>query len=476
MSNFNYEEEARIQRQKIDYFNLRVGNKDFNKALDYLIIAEWDEKKAVEIYLNLNKKKNVPQKNLPQKNLPKINNNNNNINTNINSNNKAKNLRPINNKNLNRPINREQIVSKNNNISEISITESLLKNNIPYQNKDSVQFNNFIKYLNIKFGLISKNLDNFLKSLKEHPGIILILNLRKFEEFKKHVPKIINNFICPDINKILVIFPIMSDSFIGSQLVKQFSCYNFPSYIFCKYESEKIIKINGKMEGVFNINLFIDNILKGLPEAKSQLKASLKSSLKKSIIRNYNVIDKGNNDENLDDFIDNLNKEKKNAIEIKDSIAGLSDGQIIQKREKEIRELERQQEEKMKKEEEEKQKILDEENEIKRRKEDYEKEAEASKQLLPKEPDEENQDVCRIVLRYPYGEKTMNRRFLKTDKVNVLYLFVKSFGREIFFEEESNDFDLIYGFPPKNLEDSKNNTLDEEGMFPNAMIQIREKE
>ena len=57
MSNFNYEEEARIQRQKIDYFNLRVGNKDFNKALDYLIIAEWDEKKAVEIYLNLNKKK-----------------------------------------------------------------------------------------------------------------------------------------------------------------------------------------------------------------------------------------------------------------------------------------------------------------------------------------------------------------------------------------------------------------------------------
>lgn len=113
---------------------------------------------------------------------------------------------------------------------------------------------------------------------------------------KKHIPEIINNFICPDINRIAVMFPIMFNSSIGDKLSKQFSCWNFPSYIFCKYESQKLIKVIGKMEGVFNLNLFIDNVLKSLPEAKSNLKASLKTSLKKSIMFNYNK------DANEDDF------------------------------------------------------------------------------------------------------------------------------------------------------------------------------
>ena len=106
--------------------------------------------------------------------------------------------------------------------------------------------------------------------------------------------------------------------------------------------------------------------------------------------------------------------------------------------------------------------------------EDYQKEAEISKKLLPDEPSEDNPDACRIILRYPDGEKTIERRFLKTEKVHVLYIFVKSKGREIFFEQESNDFDLIFGFPPKNLDNSKNNSLEDEGLFPNAIIQIRE--
>ena len=145
------------------------------------------------------------------------------------------------------------------------------------------------------------------------------------------------------------------------------------------------------------------------------------------------------------------------------------------KREREIRELERQQEEKMQKEEEEKRKIKEEEDRIKKRKEDYQREAERSKSLLPPEPEENNPIACKIVLRYPDGEKTMERRFVKYEKISVLYLFVKSKGREIFTEEESNDFNLIFGFPPKNLENSKNKTLEEEGMFPNAIINISEK-
>lgn len=455
MATVNYEEEARLQRQKINYFNSKVGNKDFDKAIDYLIIADWDEKKAVETYLNLNKKPNISQKN----NLPPLNKN---VNKNPQN---PKKLAPINKKNQNP----KQNPPNNNNITEINVTDELLKNS-PYKNKDSTYYTNFVKYLQNKFFLAEKSFEDFLETLKEHPGIILLVNVNKMEEFKKYAPKIIGNIIFPDINKITVLFPIMYDSIIGNKIARQFSCYNFPSYIFCKYQSQKIIKINGKMEGLFNLNLFIDNVLKGLPEAKSNLKASVKTSLRASILQNYN-----RNEEKDDNKNDNNDSNKKN-IKVQDSIFGLSEGQVLDKREKDFKELERQEEEKIRKEEEEKQKIIDEENRVKKLKEDYEKDAEMCKKLLPPEPDENNPDTCKIILRYPDGEKTIERRFLKTERVRVLYYLVKSKGREIFFEDESNDFDLIFGFPPKNLQNYKYNTLDEEGLFPNAFIQIREKE
>ena len=457
MATVNYEEEARLQRQKINYFNSKVGNKDFDKAIDYLIIAEWDEKKAVETYLNLNKKSNIPQKN----NLPPLNKN-------LNKN--PKKLAPINNKNQNSQP-KQQNPPANYNIKEINVTDEFLKNN-PYKIKDSNNYTNFIKYLQNKFFLAEKSFEGFLKTLKEHPGIILLVSVSKMEEFKRHAPKIISNFICPEINKITVLFPIMYDSPIGIKIKRQFSCENLPSYIFCKYESQKLIKVINKMEGVFNLNLFIDNVLKGLPETQSKLKASLKTSLRASIMQNFKRNDK--EDDEKDDKDDNKDKNDSNKKQVKDSIFGLSEGQVLDKREREFKELERQQEEKIRKEEEEKQKIIDEENKIKKRMEDYQKEAEISKKLLPDEPSEDNPDVCRIILRYPDGEKTIERRFLKTEKVNVLYIFVKSKGREIFLEQESNDFDLIFGFPPKNLDNSKNNSLEDEGLFPNAIIQIRE--
>ena len=86
------------------------------------------------------------------------------------------------------------------------------------------------------------------------------------------------------------------------------------------------------MEGVFNLNLFIDNVLKSLPEAKSNLKASLKTSLKKSIIFNYNE------DAQEEDFNSFGQLEEKNNFEndisLKDSIYGLSDGSILKKKNK----------------------------------------------------------------------------------------------------------------------------------------------
>ena len=43
-------------------------------------------------------------------------------------------------------------------------------------------------------------------------------------------------------------------------------------------------------------------------------------------------------------------------------------------------------------------------------------------------------------------------------------------------EPDATDFDLLsIGFPPTNLEDKKNSTLEKDGLFPNSILQIREK-
>jgi len=192
---------------------------------------------------------------------------------------------------------------------------------------------------------------------------------------------------------------------------------------------------------------------------------------------NKNVSKNNNDRSGNDDPFKNVKKENliKRDNMLADSIYGLTDAQVLAKRENEIKELERQQEEKEKKEEEEKRKILEEENRIKNLNNKYEYEAKAAKMILPKEPDENDPNACFIKFRLPDGEKIIERRFLKTDKIATLYDYVKSIGREIFMEQDSHDFDLFGGgFPPKNLGDKKNNTLEEEEMFPNFILQIRE--
>ena len=196
------------------------------------------------------------------------------------------------------------------------------------------------------------------------------------------------------------------------------------------------------------------------------------------INKNENLNQNFNNNKKNDNYVpfenEDENKDKEHNI-MADSIYGLSDGQILAKRENAIKELERQQLEKEKKEEEEKQKILEEEKRIKKLNRKYEYEAKMVKLFLSKEPEEDNPDACHIKFRHPDGEKIIERRFLKTDKIASLYDYVKSIGREIFSEEDAFDFELIGGFPPKSLEDKKSNTLEEEGMFPNFILQIKEK-
>ena len=191
---------------------------------------------------------------------------------------------------------------------------------------------------------------------------------------------------------------------------------------------------------------------------------------------NNKIIKESKNNEKeknvLDNKINNMNNINENDMKLRDSIYNLSDGQILAKREQEMRKLEKMQEEKERKEKEEQKKKEEEELQIKK----YEKEAEIAKLILAPEPDDNNPDTCHIKFRLPDGEKVMERKFLKTDSISVLYDYVKSIGREIFMEPDSTDFDIIsIGFPPKNLQNLKNSTLEKEGLYPNSILQIEEK-
>ena len=172
--------------------------------------------------------------------------------------------------------------------------------------------------------------------------------------------------------------------------------------------------------------------------------------------------------QNLDknDNVDNNNKFFERNIP-------MSDKEIRQNQDEEMRELERIEEEKQKKikEEMEKQKKLEEEEKERLKNEAEEKELFSS--LIPPEPDDSNPDKCVIIFRMPDGEKNIQRKFLKTEKISVLYDYVKSLGKEIYSDEEYTNFSIIQTFPFKNFEDKLNNTLEEEGLFPNSLLQIK---
>jgi hypothetical protein len=90
---------------------------------------------------------------------------------------------------------------------------------------------------------------------------------------------------------------------------------------------------------------------------------------------------------------------------------------------------------------------------------------------LPEEPAEGDPEVTTVVFRYPDGNRRAERRFLKSNKVKVLYDYVDSLGSEVL--EESDKYELIQSFPFTVYRDF-DKTLEEEKLYPNAMLQIKE--
>ena len=113
--------------------------------------------------------------------------------------------------------------------------------------------------------------------------------------------------------------------------------------------------------------------------------------------------------------------------------------------------------------------------EEKRKKEEMEEKIRIENILkqLPPEPSDDDPNKCTIMFRFPDGEKTVQRKFLKSDKISLLYTYVKSLGKAIYNDPEDEGFSLVQPFPFKNFNDLQENTLEQEGMFPNAVLQIR---
>ena len=201
-------------------------------------------------------------------------------------------------------------------------------------------------------------------------------------------------------------------------------------------------------------------------------------------INNNSNEDKGNKNQSILNDINNYLPEDINGLNRdsfsnnsdygkRDSYSYMTDGEVLARQEQEMKSLEKMEENK-RLEEEKREKEKKEEEEKKKEKELIEKiEAKSALEILPEEPNDDNPDKCVIVFRFPDGEKVVQRKFLKTDKITNLYIYIKSFGREIYGEDEGNNFSLIQPFPFKNFDELQENSLEKEGLFPNAVLQIK---
>ena len=282
-----------------------------------------------------------------------------------------------------------------------------------------------------------KYLDDFILFLKNRVGIIVIYNQNNFEQIKKLANQLIELSLNEEMKNIQkVIFPIFDKYDIGQEMIKNGKIDKFPTLLLCKYKNNKNLYIIEKITESINKTLLSEK-LKNIYSSIKKRESSKK--------KNSNI---------------NLNLNKKPIF---------SAGDIIAQQKRDLEELERMVNEKReKKEKEELEKKKKEEELIK-----LNEKIELIKKNLPEEPNDSNPNKSIIVFRYPDGEKNIERKFLKNHTIQILYDFVESLGREIYTEENLNKFILIQTFPFKKYED-KEKTLEEEGLYPNSVIQIKE--
>ena len=338
--------------------------------------------------------------------------------------------------------------------------------------------------------------DNFITKLKANKktGVIILYSFNNIRLIRDQLKYILDEPLSKELlfdNSI--IYPVIDSSLEGDNFISELNIEKLPIFIICKFKNDESLAIISKLEIPFKLCDFRDNILESEQayfnktnfiniaqknknnninstnninkineenKNPNYINNNINDNYKKEYIPDYNDYD-FEDDENID-FIYNL---PENNIK-------LSDGQVLAIQELKLRELEKMEENKQ-----------NEEKKIFEEKEKYQniinQEMEESKKILANlkpEPDDENPEKCIILFRFPDGEKSVQRKFLKQDKINLLYDYIKSLGREIFTENDYHHFSLLQTFPYKLFDDKKDNTLEEEGLFPNSVLQIKEFE
>ena len=214
----NQQELERIQWNKINYFCLTLGINDVSRAEKYLFKANWDEKLAVRNF-NLSHPDYIP--NIPQYNpIYQAPFNFNQIQF------------PSYFQNI--PYQMPQIpqIPQNNN-------RDIISNNNQYQNKKNyIEFylskyimnckdnntasSHSLNYLKNNLNSLELLFGNYLKSLKNKRGIIIIYSEEKFNKLKEHINKINQNYYIKNLLNNCVIFPVLNTSIIGHEFVEQY--------------------------------------------------------------------------------------------------------------------------------------------------------------------------------------------------------------------------------------------------------------
>ena len=507
--------------EKIATFNLLVGNKNEEVALNYLTLTNWDETKAAMMYNQENKGANAKidtSVKIPsyQYQPPIYNNNFNNYNYNNDLNNYIpktyREPRLVNNKlNIN--------FTKLNKYKSCEIYKKQFFDSFKIFKTDNRGY--FPRFENI-YKNCTKLYDVFIRSLRENVGMILLYNKRTYNEALNVLRNLSSNELTKDIlNNKTKIIPLIKGCLEANKIIKELKIKIFPTIVICFYKNENYFAVIGEINKVSdNMKLLNEKLLEAHdlfddgkksiplknnnPQPKNEINNNNNINNNINININNNTINYINNNKNtsinnninnnpnkkenlLDDInnylpedindtnnvINDRNSDLNNNIKREDSFNYMTDAEVLARQKREMEKLEKMEEDK-RLEEERKEKEKKEEEDKKKEEELIEKvQVESIISILPEEPTDDNPDKCVILFRFPDGEKTIQRKFLKTDNVSLLYLYIKSLGREIYIENEEKHFSLIQPFPPKNFDEVQNNSLEQEGLFPNAVLQIK---
>ena len=502
--------------EKIATFNLLVGNTNEEIAYNYLSMANWDETQAAILYNQENKGADAKLINT-NNNFSNYNNLNNynyintNIIPNINQNN-IPNLIPKNDDII--------IPSPQTHINPININNNIKKNNSSKLEKYpeckifekgpldglkiwKVDNRGYTQYFT-HFKNCMRLYENFITNLTTNIGIIYIYDKWTLNDIITIIRNLNDNEQTKDlINQRCVFHPMINSCLEAGPIIKSFKIKSYPTMLICFHKNHvafSVIRVinninnniplvtkalieahelfnKNKKINIYHNNNVNNNLINPIPQSNNNQinninNANNTNNIINNININNNIINNNNNiNNNIPNTSKNLLDDPRNYMMDDDIIKNeeypfMSDGDILKKQEEEMKSLERKEEEKVRKKKEEEERKKKEEIEEKNKIESIIKQ-------LPDEPSDDDPNKCIIMFRFPDGEKTVQRKFLKTDKISLLYIYVKSLGREIYSEKNENNFSLVQPFPFKNYNELQDNTLEQEGMFPNSVLQIR---